>query len=236
MAPAPGRARPSGRREGTCRCSGRRPGNRGGIRPRRDHQITRRSAQRERPVAVRLPVHRPGRPADLAAADQHATRVVADQRGRTGDALAGQFDGRGAVRQSPEPRRHRPAPGGNVSQLDVEPVPAQEADEHRGKVGVRPGDDDPAQRAGQQRVEVGATGPGGHGDRAQTVGYAGRAKAVGRTGRAHAIGRGDRAHAPPGGGLAAEIVPAGQEHHARVVVPHVIRYPSLPAPRRTGAP
>ena len=207
-------------------------GRRRRVRPGRHNQPPRRPAQHQQPVAVRLAVHRSGGATDLPAAHQHATRVVAHQRRRPCDAGAGQFDGRRPAGQPPEARRRRPVVGGNVGQLDVEAVAAQQAHEHGGEVGVGAGDDEPAHRTGQQRVDVGTPGPRGHGDRPEAgpviaarwryctgIG-AGPPCCNTRTGVAH-VGR---------------IIDAGQEHHARVVVPHVIRYPSLPAPRRTGAP
>ena len=208
-------------------------GDGGGVRPGRDHQPAGRSAQREHPVAVRLAVHRPGRAADLAAADQHAARVVADQRGRAGDAVAGQLDGRGAVRQAPEALR--PPTGGR-----------------RGRRRAR-------RRAGPGAGGARARRRGRRPCRRRRSGAAGRPAAGrcrrGRAGRARrprarwgrdcsrvALLQQDWSRATllqhPNGRRPPRrrIVPAGQEHHARVVVPHVIRYPSLPAPRRTGAP
>ena len=114
-------------------------------------------AQHEHVVAVALAAQ----PADLAAPHQHPAGVVADQRdgrGRAGQASSAR---RAVPSAAPTPRRPRERAAGQVGDLDVEPLGAQQPDQHRGEVGVGPVHDDPPRvPLGEHRVEVGPAGPG----------------------------------------------------------------------------
>jgi hypothetical protein len=132
---------------------------------------TRPTTQHQLAVAVRLAVQRsPSDAAQLGATHEHAARVVAHQRHRPCDPGPRQVERRRAVRQPPEACGDRVAVGGQVRELDVEPVRPKQAHQDGGEVGVGARDREPAQIAvGQHGVEVGAVGPRGHGDRADPV-------------------------------------------------------------------